>query len=59
MVIEDLVKIHNWTYEETLEKFYYFDTCKEISDKETGMFTFSVREIIELFNEEISGKKMT
>ena len=52
MTIEDLAKKNNWTYEEALEKFYHSNTCKGISDAETGMFTFSPREIIELFEEE-------
>ena len=52
MVIEDLAEKKNWTYEETLEKFYHSNICKGISDAETGMFTFAPREIIELFEEE-------
>ena len=52
LVIRDLAKKHDWTYEETLEKFYHSDTCRGISDAETGMFTFAPREIIELFEEE-------
>lgn len=53
MIIEDLAKKHAWTYEEALDKFYCSKTCKGISDKETGMFTFAPRELIELFEEEI------
>ena len=53
MVIEDFAKKNKWTYEETLDKFYYSNTCKGISDKETGMFTFSHREIVEMLEEEI------
>lgn len=53
MVIEDLAKKHNWTYEYALDKFYNSKTCAGISDKETGMFTFSHREIIMLFEEEL------
>ena len=52
LVVADLTKKHNWTYETTLEKFYHSETCKGISDEETGMFTFAPREIIELFEEE-------
>jgi len=52
LVIEDLAQKKRWTYEETIEKFYRSDTCKGVSDKETGMFTFAPREIIELFEEE-------
>ena len=54
MVIEDLAKKKQWTYEETLEIFYHSATCKGISDAETGMFTFAPKEIIELFEEETS-----
>jgi hypothetical protein len=52
LVIEDLAEKKHWTYEETIEKFYRSETCKGISDSETGMFTFAPREIIELFEEE-------
>jgi len=54
MVIEDLSQKNNWTYEETLEKFYHSETCKGISDSSTGMFTFAPGEIIDLFEEELS-----
>jgi len=57
MVIDKLSKIHRWTYDETLDKFYKSKVCKGISDKRTGMFTFSVNEIIELFEDEISCKQ--
>lgn len=53
MVIENLAVKNNWTYDETLEKFYYSDTCKGISNRDTGMFTFAPIEIIELYEEEI------
>ena len=53
-VIEGLAKNHNWTYEETLDKFYTSDVCKGIPDLETGMFTFAPREIMELFEEEVT-----
>jgi len=52
MVIDDLAKSHNWTYEETLDRFYNSGVCKGLSDKRTGMFTFAPREIIELFEQE-------
>jgi len=52
MTVEDLAKKKKWTYEETIERFYRSDTCKGISDSNTGMFTFAPREIIELFEEE-------
>ena len=54
MVIADLVEKHKWTYETALEKFYRSDTCSGLSDPETGMFTYSPREIIELLEEEHS-----
>ena len=53
LVINDLVKIRNWTFEEALDRFYKSNTCRELSDENTGMFTFAAREIVELFNEEI------
>jgi len=53
LVIDELAKKHNWTYEETFERFYHSNTCKGISDRETGMFTFAPREIIALFEEEM------
>ena len=53
LVIEDLAKKRGWSYEETLDRFYNSETCKNISDPETGFFTFSHREIIELFEEEL------
>ena len=56
MVIEDLAEKKHWTYDETLEKFYHSDTCKGISDAETGMFTFAPREIIELFEKEMASR---
>jgi hypothetical protein len=52
MVIDDLAKKYNWTYEETLDKFYNSVVCKGLSDRKTGMFTFAPREIIELFEQE-------
>lgn len=54
MVIEDLAENHNWTFEETFDKFYSSKVCKGLSDKRTGMFTFAPVEIIELFEEELS-----
>jgi hypothetical protein len=53
LVLRNLAQKHKWTYEETIDKFFHSDTCKSISDKETGYFTFSHMEIIELFEEEI------
>ena len=52
LVIENLASTRNWTFEETFDRFYNSQTCRGISDKTTGMFTFAHREIIELFNEE-------
>ncbi|MCL1903164.1 MAG: hypothetical protein FWF94_01955 [Oscillospiraceae bacterium] len=54
LVVENLAQSHSWTYEETIERFYRSDTCRGISDSETGMFTYAPREIIELFEEERS-----
>lgn len=52
MVIDELTEQHSWTYEETLDKFYTSKVCKGLSEVKTGMFTFSPREIIELFEQE-------
>ena len=52
MVMEGLVAAHGWTYEEALDKFYTSATCRALSDKRTGMFTFAPAEIIELFNQD-------
>ena len=54
LVVEDLAQKRNWTYENTIDRFFLSNTCKGISDKETGMFTYAPREIIELFEEEIA-----
>jgi hypothetical protein len=58
MVIEDLAAKHNWTYEEALDRFYHSKVCRNISDAETGMFTFAPREIIELFEEEMATENL-
>lgn len=55
MVIEDISKKQNWSYEETLDKFYHSKTCKGISDKNTGLFTYAPWEIVAMFEEEIAG----
>ena len=52
LVVEELAIKNNWSYETALEKFYHSETCKGISDKETGMFTFAPRDIIALIEEE-------
>jgi len=52
MVIGRLAKRHGWTYEETLDRFYGSRTCRGLSDRRTGMFTFAPIEIIEMFEEE-------
>ena len=54
MVIADLTEKYNWTYEETLELFYKSNTCRLLSDKGTGMFTFAPREIINFFEDELN-----
>ena len=57
MIIEDLAKYHDWTFEETLERFYRSNTCKTLSDVKTGVFTFAPKDIIELFEEELFQNK--
>jgi hypothetical protein len=57
MVISDLSKKYNWNYEYALDKFYNSNVCKGLSDEKTGMFTFSPREIIELFEQEVGTAK--
>jgi len=52
LVIEGLVKNRKCSYAEALEKFYMSDTCRQLSDSHTGMFTFAPREIIEILEEE-------
>ena len=52
MVIEDLAQSHGWSYEETLDRFYNSRVCKGLSDRNTGMFTFAPREIVEMFEQE-------
>jgi hypothetical protein len=49
MVIDALVERYNWSYEEALDRFYNSKTCKVLSDRSTGLFTFAPGEIIELF----------
>ena len=56
LVVESLAKSHKWTYDEAIKRFYRSDTCKGISDKDTGMFTFAPREIVALFEEENFGQ---
>ena len=52
MVIEDLSEKKGWSYGDTLDRFFHSNTCKKISDVETGLFTFAPREIILRFEEE-------
>ena len=54
MVIEDLADAMNWSFEEAIDRFYKSNVCKGISDAQTGMFTYSPREVVELFIEEIA-----
>jgi len=56
MVIEELSEKHAWTYEETLDRFYRSKTCKNLSNERTGYFTFSPKEIIELFEMDYNQK---
>ena len=51
MVIEDLAELKKWTFEETFDKFYNSKTCKLLSDRETGVFTFAPREVILMYDE--------
>ena len=53
MIIQDLAEKYKWTYEETMERFYKSNTCRLLSDKGTGMFTFSPREVIIFFEKEM------
>ena len=45
MVIQGLAERNAWTYEETMERLYKSKTCRLLSDRDTGMFTFSPREV--------------
>ena len=53
MVVESLVERYNWSYDDALDKFYNSKVCEGISDKSTGMFTFALKEIVELFAKEL------
>lgn len=55
MVIEDISKRQNWSYEDTIDRFYHSNTCRNISNKETGLFTYAPWEIVAMFEEEIAG----
>jgi hypothetical protein len=54
MIIEDLAIKYKWTYEDSIEKFYHSNTCKSLSDMETGIFTFAPGEIIAMFEDEMA-----
>ena len=56
MVIDGLVATHEWSYEETLDRFYKSETCKTLSDRRTGMYTFAPKDIIKLFEDELCGR---
>ena len=51
LVLDDLAKIRNWTFEETFDRFYNSKTCRLLSDRETGVFTFAPHEVIMMFDE--------
>jgi len=57
MVIDILARRNNWSYKNTLSKFYNSTVCKGLSDRNTGMFTFSPNEIVSLLNEEFEYNK--
>ena len=50
LTIVVLADRHNWTFEDTLDRFYNSEACLELSDKETGYFTISHLELAELFD---------
>ena len=52
LIIVGLVQKYNWTYEDTMEKFYQSKICRKISDRATGAFTFAPRELIWFLEEE-------
>ena len=51
MSINLLKEKHDWTYEETLDKFYTSKVCEGLSNRETGIFTFAPKDIVTLFDE--------
>jgi len=51
LVIEEIAKRHGVSYEQAFEKFYTSDTCKALSNKATGFFTYSHREIVDMLDE--------
>jgi hypothetical protein len=55
MVIKDLAKRNNWSYEETMDRFYNSEVCRYLSDRNNGLFTFPPVAIIDLFSEGIPG----
>ena len=54
LVIMRLVEIHNWTYSQTLDKFYNSRVCKLLSTEDTGVFTYAHYDIVNMFEEEIA-----
>jgi len=54
LVITRLVEIHNWTYAQTLDKFYNSKVCKLLSNEDTGVFTYAPYDIVNMFEEEMA-----
>lgn len=52
MVINKLVEKNKWDYGYAMERFYNSNVCKGLSDENTGIFTFSPSEVVELFESE-------
>ncbi len=53
LVITMLVEIHNWTYSQTLDRFYNSRVCKLLSNEDTGLFTYAPYDIVSMFEEEM------
>ena len=54
LVIMRLVEIHNWSYTQTLDKFYNSKVCKLLSNEDTGVFTYAPYDIVNMFEEEMA-----
>ena len=54
LVIIRLVEIHKWTYSQALDKFYNSKVCLLLSNEDTGVFTYSPYDIVNMFEEELA-----
>ncbi|MDR0950507.1 MAG: hypothetical protein LBM13_02545 [Candidatus Ancillula sp.] len=52
LVIDELVRRHNWGYFDAIDKFYSSKEIDLVSDHETGEWTLAPRVIADEFDEE-------